>query len=151
MITMPKLETVALIVASLAAVSALLNALVALFNAWLDNRRLTISVEPDPWARARPDLAALTGEYIVVLKILNRARTPNSVAQIRCLVDSKEQEFKLEPPAQSIAAFSMGQGALRLRADYMPSDFQTVEFKVTPVRGKARAFTFTKSDLLPEF
>jgi len=144
--------TIALIVASLAAVSSLLNALVGLFQAWLDNRRLTISVEPDPWARTLPHLADLIGEYIVVLKILNRARTPNSVAQIRYRVDAKEQEFELEPRdflAQTIAPFSIAQAALKLH--HLPSDFQTAEFTVTPVRGKARTFTFTKNDLLPPF
>lgn len=151
---MSKPETVALVVASLAAISSLLNALAGLFQAWLDNRRLTVSVEPDPWGRARPDLAELVGECVMVLKILNHARTVNSVAQIRCRVDAKQQEFALDPPAflrQAVAPFSMVEAALKLRAKDLPSEFQTIEVTVVPVRGKARSFTFPKSKLLPEF
>ncbi len=43
---------------------------------------------------------------------------------------------------------SMVKAALKLRADQLPPDCQTVEVTVVPVRGKARTFTFSRSESL---
>jgi hypothetical protein len=148
-------QTIALLgvlVGSLAAFSALVNAVVAIVGAWRDSRRLTISVEVKE---------KLKGGAAWTIRVWNRARTPNALAGLELYVDGDRMTqgptvSKTDSSIMnsSLAAFSYAQADLYLRAgveipDLVWSICQTIELRVHPVRGRRRCFKFRKRDLVP--
>ena len=150
---MTSTETVSLIVASLAATSALFNALVGLHGFWRDNRRLRISVTP---TQRDKDFIAWD------VKLRNLARTPNSIAALQCFIDGKEfTHLQVNRHRENVAfydeikPFSFVKVTLIVaidRADFSapPPDlagFKTIDIRISPVRGPSRRFRFRQSDL----
>ena len=134
-------EVVAILVASLAALASLFNAAVAIFNAWRDNRGLKIALKPRRWKQ----------DIVWTLRIRNYARSPNSVADVKCLVDCEGRQFHYFPAPslyEEIRAFSTLDVNLSLpERDAKGGDFETIEFEIAPMRGRRHTFKFKRTDL----
>lgn len=144
-------EEIALLVAGLAAFASLVSAGLAVFNGWRDNRALHISIVPDPWHNSKPSLESCV---VLRLTLVNLARSSNSIVELTCQVDGKEQHFTTDPVdllEKSIKAFGAAQGLLVISSKLLPDNFRKIKFLVRDGHGRRRRFKFRKEQVLPAF
>lgn len=144
------IETLSLVVASLAAFAALTNAAVALYQGLRDTVGLRITLNPDIWG----GLSSVLDDYLWVLRIANHTRLPASIERIACRIGSRDAELKTEPDGfhlKQIEPFTVARGWLKVPKAHVRDDSEVVEFTVVQVRGwrRTRRFRFTRGDLVP--
>lgn len=145
------LTVASLVVAGLAAVAGLANAVAGVVSTWRDSRRLKLSLVLGTLPRNMPPQR---GEVVTfTLYAINPARTPNLIESVRCFVDGREirstRSVTLAAPAQPIPPFGTVVENLILPAEpVLGQAFEKVRFEVRPTRGRRRRFTFRHSDFV---
>jgi len=132
--SMKTVEKASLATGALAALAALLNALISLFNGWLEHRRLKIVLRPYDFADV------MFGDYYLFeLKIVNPAKVSNFIRELLCYVDCREQPCMTDPLellANPIDGYRQINGWVLLPARAVRTMAATISFVFVPVRGR---------------
>jgi hypothetical protein len=148
------LATASLIVAGLAAVAGLANALAGGITAWRDNRQLNMSMS---LGRLPEHVPPQQGEIIVfMLNVVNPSKSPNLVHSVRCFIDGREYRCTVGPfvggLSEPIAPFDAVTAEVIMSAHpVLAENFEKMRFEVRPVRGRRKRFVFRPTDLLLRF
>ena len=143
--SMKTVEKASLATGALAAFAAFLNALMSLFNGWLENRRLKIVLRPYDFANV------MSGNYYLFeLKIVNPAKASNSIREVLCYVDCREQPCMTDPLellANPIDGYRQINGWVLLPARVVSTmaDETTISFAFVPVRDRRIRIKFDRT------
>ncbi len=143
---MDPLIKVSLITGSLAAFASLVNALVSVFNAWRDNRSLSISLVPTEFDPRTPPT-----QYSWFLRIVNPAKSSNFVKEMECWIGDERVPCHTEPVdllGRSIEAHHAIGGGVIVPYRRVETLEQAIKFIFFPVRGRKVTFEFTRADLI---
>ena len=154
-----KLEVVGLVVGSLAAFAALVNALVALFTSRRSARPLTITFEPQRWMQVRGSSDGVHNVgFIVGVWVFNPATTPNALRGVRAWVNGHEVDARwlaenVLMGGAKIEPFDSLRGRIVVDAARDTADPQAaygsvrrVRVRVASARGRSRRRTFKRSE-----
>ena len=138
-----------LVVASLAAFAALMNAMVAVFTSLRDTVGLNIRLTPDIWGEKSDVLE----NHLWILRLANHTRLPNSVERVTCRIGTRELQVTADPLdlyLKQIEPFTVSRGWLKVPKNQVRDDSDVVAFTIVQVRGwrKIRRFRFPRRDLV---
>ena len=135
-----------IIAAAVAVIAPLTAAIMAVFNAWRENRTLEISLIPEHSSR----FMNADKRYAFMLRIANPSKSTNSIKEWSLLISgTPEIEPPTEPPDLLKKPIPSGEwtgGLILVRTPYIFNS-DTIGFTFKPVRGRSRTFKFTKKEL----
>ncbi len=134
-----------IITAAIAVTAPSTAVVVALFNAWRENRSLEISLLPENSHRFLE-----AKQYAFMLRIANPGKSTNSIKEWSLLIEgTPEIDPPTDPPdllKKFIPSGEWTSGLILLPTPYIFNS-KTIGFMFKPVRGRRRRFTFTKEEL----